>query len=114
MINKKTISPFICLKLLFVLNIFDAIMTFIGVKNCIVEEGNPLMINCVDNLWSLLLIKIGLISLIIILIYKLIKKYNNYSEKLVTNVCLLGTSVYVIITIMHFSWAGIYLLNNII
>ena len=82
-----------------ILNILDGILTYIGVSSKYIKEGNILLINIVNNLPLVVLLKCVIVPGLLLGIYYLIRNIRiGLTVKLVIGICLV---VYFLIFCIH-------------
>lgn len=85
-----------------IVNLFDGILTYIGVREGFIEEKNPLMNSLInESAWLFLMIK-GILSLLLLLLTPYFKK-RTVSDFLF-GLTLFAVLVYSAVSLIHLFW----------
>lgn len=88
--------------ILSILNIFDGVATFLGIRYGLIEEYNPIMARLIEKDPLLFLSLKFSLSLVLILLSKYIKGIN--VSKGFRGLLTLALGLYSIVTVVHITW----------
>ena len=93
-----------CLKLLFVLNLLDGVLTYFGISSGFIEELNPLLKGIASSFVKMSLFKLLIPSLLICGLMLIVKKGKSYRKNFAHGLIYMTTGVYGTVLCLHGVW----------
>lgn len=94
--------------LLYVLNVIDIVLTLLLLETGMFIEANGIMEGIVTNPVISMLIKVGVVGVLLIIVYKRMIRATKKQLKIASYILNFAIGIYIIINISHLVWVDMY------